>query len=670
MNILIPHTWLLEHLDTDATPEEIQKFLSLCGPSIERIYEKEGEAVYDIEVTTNRVDCMSVRGIAREAAVILHQFGKKGKLKPLPNYKAAVTTPVKSQLPLPKVIDKEKLCKRTMGVVLAETERTATPEWMAKRLRQIDVNVHDAVIDITNYVTHDLGHPCHAFDYDRLMSFGGTIIIKQAAAGKKFVTLDNAEYTTVGGEVVFENEEGIIIDLPGIKGTANTSINAQTKNVLLWIENTDAKKIRFGSMTHAIRTVAAQLNEKNVDPALALPVLHEGMKLFLDLTSAKVASTIYDSFPGKKDLPVVKVKLARISEYLGVELPLNTIDKILTDLGCDVDLKSQQLHVTPPSFRPDIEIPADVIEEIARIYGYHNLPSVLMPTAIPLIKPTHTNFFLENRIKRFLSHIGWQEVYTYSMVSEQIALESGYGLDEHLKIQNPLTDDRVYMRRSLVPSLEEIISQNTQRTDLSIFEIANIYEPQAGDLPLEDLQLAMVSAKPFRTVKGEVEALLHQFFIDHIEITIFDAPMKPYTQIGIIKAVAQNKKHKSVDIGTIGVLTNSHVAIVFNMKNLISVAETHPTYQPLPKTSEVMEDLTFVLPAQTAVGPMIHEMKKISPFITRIKLKDVYGQNHSFSLTYYNPQQNLTAEDVTPIRKKIVETLEKKFTAQLVGKLE
>src|SRR5258708_732678 len=153
MNILIPHTWLLEHLDTDATPEEIQKYLSLCGPSIERIYEKEGEPVYDIEVTTNRVDCMSVRGIAREAAVILHQFGKKGKLKPLPNYKAEISAATKSQLPLPKVIDKEKLSKRTMGVVLANTKRAPTPEWMAKRLRQIDVNIHDAVIDITNYVT-------------------------------------------------------------------------------------------------------------------------------------------------------------------------------------------------------------------------------------------------------------------------------------------------------------------------------------------------------------------------------------------------------------------------------------------------------------------------------------------------------------------------------------
>src|SRR5258708_3118660 len=124
MNILIPHTWLLEHLDTDATPEEIQKLLSLSGPSIERIYQKEGEAVYDIEVTTNRVDCMSVRCIAREAAVILHQFGKKGKLKPLPNLTSVAKLGTGFILPLPKVLNNEKLCKRTIRIALADVERT------------------------------------------------------------------------------------------------------------------------------------------------------------------------------------------------------------------------------------------------------------------------------------------------------------------------------------------------------------------------------------------------------------------------------------------------------------------------------------------------------------------------------------------------------------------
>ncbi len=672
MNILIPHTWLLDHLDTDATPEEISKYMSLCGPSVEGLIEKEGDTVYNIEVTTNRVDCMSVRGIAREAAVILNQFGKKGKLKPLPEYaQRLIATDTKKntqQLPLPTIINDENLCKRVIGVALRDVKRNPTPDWMAKRLRQIDANIHDAVIDITNYVTHDLGHPCHAFDYDKLMSFGGMIIITRAEAGKKFVTLDNVEYTTVGGEVVFENDRGVIIDLPGIKGTANTSISDDTKNVLFWIENTEAKLIRFGSMSHAIRTVAAQLNEKNVDPNLATPVLYEGVHLFQELTGAKIANEVYDDFPGQKAPPTVKVKIARITEYLGVELPLNTIDKILRDLECDVALKNQELFVTPPTFRPDIEIAADVIEEIARMYGYHNLPSVVMPTAIPLTKPTDTNFHVENRIKRFLSDIGWQEVYTYSMVSEEVAEQSGYSLAEHLKIQNPLTDDRVYMRRSIIPSLEEVIAQNTQRPELSVFEVANVYIPQENTLPIEELRVSMVSTREFRVVKGELEALLRQFFIQIDEMKIADAPKGPYAQYGTVLTTPKGKK-RPVELGRIGVLPNGHVAIVVAMKNLLSVIETHPTYQPSPKTSEVVEALTFILPPQTAVGPVIKELEKISPLIKKVGVKDIYGQNFSFSIVYFDPEKNLTSEEVAPVRKKIVSTMEKKYTAQLVGKL-
>ena len=181
MNILIPHDWLLEHLQTKVEPKELQRALSLCGPSVERIYEREGESVYDIEVTTNRVDSMSVRGIAREAAVILKQFGHAAKLKKLDD-KLISRSRIKSgmtqgSLALPKIHNNPKLNTRTMCVILGDIKRNPTPDWMAKRLIQVEMNIHDAAIDITNYVTHELGHPCHAFDYDKLMTTGGEIHI-------------------------------------------------------------------------------------------------------------------------------------------------------------------------------------------------------------------------------------------------------------------------------------------------------------------------------------------------------------------------------------------------------------------------------------------------------------------------------------------------------------
>lgn len=677
MNILIPHTWLLEHIETNADPNEIQKFLSLCGPSIERIYDREADFVYDIEVTTNRVDSMSVRGIAREAAVILQQFNKKAKLKPLKILDLKTLKPTDGKLSLPTIIDDGQLCKRTMAIVLKNVKRNATPEWMAKRLRQIEVNVHDAVIDITNYITHELGHPCHAFDYDKIMELGGTIIVKEAEKGKKFKTLDGVEYTTVGGEVVFENDNGEIIDLPGIKGTENTSISDDTRTVLFWIENIESKKIRFASMTHAIRTTAAQINEKHVDPNLAEIVFARGIELFQELTDAEVASPVYDKFPARKKPQSITVPLQRIEEYLGIDLPVNRMADILQDLGCEVDLKgpgkgkgktaSPSFAVTPPTFRPDLQIPADVIEEIARIYGYHNLPSVLMPTAIPLDKPKNTNFHVENRIKRFLAAIGWQEVYCYSMVSAEIAQQSGYTLDEHLKIQNPLTDDRVYLRRSLIPSLEEIISQNTQRKELNLFEIANVYTPQNNDLPWEDLRLTLVSNRPYRVVKGEFEALLRQFYLKDISVDISDMPMPIFAQSGVISVVEKDAK---TEIGTIHVLPNGHTAIVIGIKNLIHVAKSHPAYQALPKTSEITEDLTFTLPVKTPVGPILEAVRDVSPVIRQVKLSDVYEQNHSLTIVYHDPDRHLTVEEISPIRKRVIELVEKQWDAKLVGRVE
>lgn len=667
MNILIPHTWLLEHLDTAATPTEIQKYVSLSGPSIERIYQREGESVYDIEVTTNRVDSMSVRGIARESAVILQQFGIKAKLKPLhlpkPSLKASTEV-----LPLPKIINNPEVCRRTMAVILHDVKRTPTPEWMAKRLRQIDANVHDSVIDITNYVTHELGHPCHAFDYDQIMKLGGEIRVVIAKAGKKFTTLDGMEYTTVGGEVVFENQKGQIIDLPAIKGTLNTSINDNTKNILFWMENLDAKKVRFGSMTHAIRTVAAQLNEKNVDPHLMDPVLDLATKFYRELCQAEVASKTYDDFPGKATPKMITVKLSQIETYLGLKLSTSKITKILEALGCEVALFKDSVHVTPPTFRPDITIPADVIEEIARIYGYYNLPSTLMTGQIPLQKQPDLHLHLESQVKHFLADVGWQEVYTYSLVSEALAAQSGYPVAEHLKLQNPLTEDRVYLRRSLLPSLGEVLTQNPQRPDLSVFEIANVYEPQSGTLPTETLTLSLVSKQNYRLVRGSVEALLDRLFVTTYEVKPLAKAPKQFATAGTLSAT--DSKGKSHDLGVIGQLKTGDIGVELTFNTVFLVARTHPTYQPLPKTMPIVEDLTFSLPEKTPVGKVITAIQDQSSLVKTVTLKSIYHQNFTFTVEYWSVERNLEANEVLPIRIKIVKHVTKHFGASLVGALQ
>lgn len=654
MNILIPHTWLLEHLDTQATPEKIQEYLSLCGPSVERIYQTENEPVYDIEITTNRVDSMSVRGIAREAAVILKQFGIAAQLKStaVPQLNA----PVADTLPLPQVTNDPKLSKRLICIILKGVQRTPTPDWMAKRLLQTQQTVHDSVIDITNYITHELGHPCHAFDYDKLVKSGNSIAVVEAQKGETFTTLDGTQFTTVGGEVVFKNGVGEIIDLPSIKGTANTSIDDTTTNVLLLLESIAAKKVRFASMTHAIRTTAAQLMEKNVDPHLAKEVLLRGAQLYQELCGATVGSEILDIFPDNAPLTKVDISLTKIHAYLGIPIEQEKVVSILEQLGCTVEQAGTQLIVQPPTFRPDLTIPADIIEEIARIYGYHNLPSVLMDTRIPTTRQQGVNFTIENRIKRFLASIGLQEVYTYSMISEALALQTD-SLDSHLKLANPLTDDRVYMRKSLIPSLNEIIDQNSFVSNLSIFEIANVYLPRENDLPDETLRLSLVSTLSYQELRGILEALFTQFFVNKITVTQTDSSH------GEVSALLDDKK---IVLGTVQMLPKNRVAIELEFAAILAIVKTHPTYQPIPKTAVLIEDMTFTLPENTTVGSVLEIIENSSQLITSVTLTSTYKQNFSFAITYHNPAENVSSESLLPVRKKIVTDLEK-LGVPLVG---
>ncbi len=673
MNILIPHSWLLDHLETTATPQEIQRLVSLSGPSIERIHTIEDEPVYDIEVTTNRVDSMSVRGVAREMAVILSQAGIPSSLKPLQTTIPAFT----STLPLPRIVNDPKLCKRILCQVVAGVSKTPAPDWMQQRLRLVGINVHDAVIDITNYITHDLGHPCHAFDYDKVMQTGGVILIKEAQAGKTFQIIDGETFTTVGGEVVFENEAGDIIDLPAIKGTKNTAIQDDTKNVLFWMETLDPAKVRFASMTHAIRTVAAQLSEKNVDPTLASDVFDKGVAYFASLAGGSLSSERYDDFPGSRAPRLVSTPTKRIEAYLGVLLPATTVQSILENLGCQVEITADAYRVTPPSFRPDLEIPEDIIEEVARIYGYHHLPSVLMPGEIPYV-PTNDRFDTEHAVKQLLATLGATELYTYSMISEEMAtlesrfVESAFVATTadiqktHVKIKNPLTDDMVFLRRTLWVSHLSVLLKSSTRKELGVFEFANVYIPSTATtasntvLPTEELHLTLSFKGNARFAKGMVSAVLSHLYLSAPSYQKTDSPFKTIIH------------DDGLSIGTFLTLPHSdytNICIIdLDWRTVLSKARAYPTVVAASKFTPITEDLTFTVPPTATMQVILDTIRQI-PLVTNVEFVDIYKHNATFSLTYAGDKQ-LTAEDATQIRKTIIDALSTSAGLTLVGTLQ
>lgn len=671
MNILIPHSWLLEYLATEAKPAQIAELLSLTGPSVERVYSEAEDSVYDIEVTTNRADSLSIRGIAREVAVTLNQHNIACKFQ---DKTFASPTVGPHTLPLPKIINDPQLCHRITCVILSNIEDSPTPEWMSKRLTAIQANIHSSAIDITNYVTHELGHPCHAFDYDKIMQKGGEIHVVEANPNESFVTLDGSAFTTVGGEVVFKNGQGEIIDLPSIKGTLNTSVDQSTKNILLLLESIIPEKVRYSSMTHSIRTVAAQLMEKGIDPHLAEPVLFFASELYQSLCSATVASPVYDDFPVTVQSQVVNFPLSTLQTYLGISLESQAVTSILTQLGCTIEASDNQfVQVLPPTYRPDLKIPADIVEEVARIYGYHNLPSKLMDTQLPLHPPLQQSFALETIVRSTLSLTGWQEIYTYSLVSEELANQSGFEITNHLKLLNPLSDDRVFLRRSLLPSLREAVHKNPLREHLSVFEIAHAYEPQADQLPIETLLLGMVSKLELRTFRGYLDALFQRLHIDTKNIKIVELsttsdqkiPFNSTTETTQMATIIFQKKL----IGVLHIFSDGLIGAELHMDQLMELAHSHPSYVTLAKTTPIIEDLTFTFPPHTQIGQVIHQIEMAQPLVAKVQLKSIYNQNYTLTIWYHDDTENISNEKVEPIRKELAQLIENTWNATLVGTL-
>jgi len=273
MNISIPHSWLKEFLTTDASPQKIAECLSFCGPSVEKLTKASDDWIYEIEVTTNRIDLMSVLGLAREAAAILPQFGYKAKLK---TSSTLLEVDQNRSFPLKVKVD-HQLCPRFTAVVISNVTIKLSPLKIKDRLEKSGIRAINNVVDISNYLMRAYGQPVHTFDFDKIKS---AIILRLSRKGESLTTLDSKTFTLPGGDIVIEDAGKRLIDLCGIMGGLNSAVDNQTKNVLLFVQTYSPTHIRRTSMILGQRSEAAQIFEKQPDPEQVMPVLLAGIQLF------------------------------------------------------------------------------------------------------------------------------------------------------------------------------------------------------------------------------------------------------------------------------------------------------------------------------------------------------------------------------------------------------
>ena len=670
MNIKFLHSWLTEYLQTDAKPKDIAKALSLCSASVERVDPVGKDFLYTIEVTTNRVDMFSVYGIAREGAAVLPRFGFQAKLNKLNT--PTIQKPGKN-LPL-KIIDKEKLCNRIIAIVLDEVKISPSPKFIKERLETSEIRSLNNLIDITNYVMLEVGHPIHVFDYDRIKT--NKLILRKAKLNESIVTLDNKRYQLNDEDVIIDDGKNRIIDLPGIMGLKNSVVVPKTKRIILFIESNDPVKIRKTSMKLGIRTVAATINEKHPDPQTAMTALLRATKLYQEIVSAKIASQIIDIYPSPSILKEVIVDTNFITEKLGVNIEKDEIINILRSLHFDVKTqKNNELAIIPPSFRQlDINIKEDIVEEVARIYGYHNLPSTLPEGQTPNIAPDW-ELFWENRIKQTLKYWGFTETYTYSLISKNLLSKVEGKPKEALKLQNPLTKDNEFLRPNLLPSLLEVvaINQSTEK-NIFLFELSMTYKKQKeGLLPDEKPQLAIIIlGGKYPDIKGCVEQLF-------VEIGRRDFEIKT-TADEKIPALFDREKSASLkdNIGYFGEIAKSILesfgirdnvsACELDCEKLFASAATNRTYIPPSKFPPVIEDLTFeknkIDVFATDIEKTIRELNKL---IVDVKITTVYKNTLTFRIKYQSWIETLTNDKIKGLRQEIVKILENKYQLTLKG---
>ena len=640
MDIKIPDDWLRDFLKTKATSTEIAKYLSLSGPSVEKVE----ESVYFIEVTTNRVDIASVVGVAKEAAAILPQFGVKARLQPVKLPALKFSTKV-------KYLEAEvnhNLCPRFSAVLIKNVQIGQSPGWLKNRLAAVGVRPINNVVDISNYVMHELGQPVHTFDYDKIK--GAKMILRESKKGENLTTLDGKTHTLPGGDIVIEDGAGRLIDLAGIMGGENSAVDESTKNVLLFVQTYNPVNIRQTSMSLAQRTEAAVLFEKGLDPELVTDGIGRGIELFVKLTGGKAEKEILDIYPNPYKAKKVLTDIDFITSRLGTSVEKVKITQILRSLGFETEWRGKILAVLVPSFRArDIEIPEDIVEEIARLYGYHNLPSELMQGALP--EPlADAPFGFEEKVKNLLKGYGGVEVYTFSLVAFE---EAPTGLT----LKNSLGKESEYLRTSLMPSLLKAARENLgEKEPFHLFEMANVYLPKKGDLPDEKMMLGGIFANTsFREAKGVVEGLVGEL---NVKSEIFSEDAAHYLPNRHIYL-----KVKGKILGEFGELSQGYLYYEFDAEALREAYREIESFKPIPKYPAQIEDLTFSFPSRTKIGEVIDYVFSSNKSVAKMELGDIYNENYTFRLWYQHPDKTLTDIEVEKVRNQLTKGLKNKFGA-------
>ncbi|HTM68991.1 MAG TPA: phenylalanine--tRNA ligase subunit beta [Candidatus Binatia bacterium] len=612
------------------------------------------DTVFDIEVTTNRPDAYSMVGLAREAAAV---FGAKflwrePVLPSLPKGTTAVELSVQVKAP--------KLCTRYQAAVMTDVTVGPSPWWLKRRLIQAGLRPINTVVDITNYVMLEYGQPMHAFDYENLA--GHAIVVRNAREGEKMMTLDGVERALSPSHLVIADAEKAVA-VAGVMGGELSGVSEKTKTIVFESATFDPVSVRRTARSLNLHSDSSLRYEKGLPEDLTSAALARAVELCQEIALGKVASKVFD----ERSAPRKKVKFSfrpeKAEELIGVAIPKKDMLAILKSLGFGVAGSGKKYEVTVPYWRErDIEGERDFAEEIARVYGYANLPSVMPAGELP---PGSGDAILdeEEHAKRFFKGAGCTELINYSLVPAWHFEKTGMDLSGALRVANPLSADFEYLRMSLLPGFLQTIQENQGLfPEGRVFEVSNVYLKKDKGLPDEVLALAGAVWGPydddrlFREAKGLLEAYAAEVGVRLSYERMSGGPQHPgrgvkvFSEGEFVGWVSETHPDVCRKFGIDGRVA----AFEAPLAKFLAHRSTHAKYAAIPQFPPVKRDLAFVLGERTEYGDVEASLRQGSALLKEVELFDVYrGKNLgdgkkslAVHLTFSTPERTLTTEEI------------------------
>jgi phenylalanyl-tRNA synthetase beta chain len=635
------------------------------------------KAILDFEITSNRPDCLSIVGMARETGAALRTTYKMPNLE----YKVSNSTNIADEL---QVEIKDELCSRFMARGIKNVKIKPSPGWMQERLLEAGIRPINNLVDITNFVMLEIGQPMHAYDKREITT--NKIVVERAKAEEKFTTLDEVE-RVLDDTMLCIKDSDTTIGLAGIMGGLNSEIKEDTTEVIFECANFDGTNIRVNSKKLNLRSEASSRFEKDIDPNLAEIAMNRACSLICELEAGDVMEGTIDIYPKKKEAGKVVVDSKWVNSFLGTDISKEEMKRCLDSVDLFTEIDGDNLVVTASTFRVDIAIREDIAEEIARIYGYDIIPTTIFSVSTDR-EPRYRKGVLDNRVVMLATGSGLNQSISYSFVSpkvfDKINLPEDSELRNVVKIKNPLGEDYSVMRTSTLPSIMESLGRNYSRNNsyVRLFEMGKVYikNEDENKLPNEKniLTVGMYGDCDYLDLKGAVENIVEGLGIKNAK----------YERESENVSYHPGKTAKLV-IGknVVGTLGEVHLAVCenygldvpcfvaeLNLDSLYESSSMDKKYKPLPKFPAVTRDIALLVEDAVLVQEIDETIRKAGGnLVEKVELFDIYKgkqipegkKSIAYAIAYRDENKTLKDEEVNKVHEKILRSLEYKLGATL-----